>query len=399
MLTVIFFLWSNQTAGAAVHFNVQLTNTFNRTVPEISVNTYEFSLVNSVQAMLSSGSYALAILIAGMSGAWPYVKLLLLLVCWFAPIPTNVRGRVLQILEIAGKWSLIDLFVLCMMMVAFKFELVLPVITIGINVWPQFGIYSFCSATIMNASISHFMTFIHRKCIKNSEIRENDLENNEVDHVKANKIDCELTDRIVNYLLLLAFSLTLASQLLVSFEFEFTGLIGGILPPDSSFSEFSLMTCGLYIPKVSYNVEGAGPYILSAIYFTFIFFVPLLHIVGLCVLWEGNFSTKTTRQLFYSLEVIYAWSAIDVALVAIIAAVAEIGRLSGHIVQDYCTQLNIIIEEECFQVEAYLRNGVWTLIPTILLSYVLNGYVMGVMEHRLERRERLERKTIAAYNN
>lgn len=52
-----------------------------------------------------------------------------MLMCWFAP--PRVLGRVrrqtlLAFLDALGKWSLIDMFVLVMMMVAFRFQLAVP---------------------------------------------------------------------------------------------------------------------------------------------------------------------------------------------------------------------------------------------------------------------------------
>jgi hypothetical protein len=72
--------------------------------------------------------YLLAVVIAGFSGAWPYVKLALLAACWTTPtrrMPLRWRQQLLLWLEALGKWSLIDTFVLVMMMVAFKFHLAL----------------------------------------------------------------------------------------------------------------------------------------------------------------------------------------------------------------------------------------------------------------------------------
>ena len=80
--------------------------------------------------------YLLAVVIAGFSGAWPYVKLALLAACWTTPartMPLRRRQRLLLWLEALGKWSLIDTFVLVMMMVAFKFHLALSKVRLGIE--------------------------------------------------------------------------------------------------------------------------------------------------------------------------------------------------------------------------------------------------------------------------
>ena len=68
--------------------------------------------------------YPLAILVLVFSGIWPYIKLLTLLFCWCineSKLSPRVRERLLIILDILGKWSLLDSYVLIMMTVAFRF--------------------------------------------------------------------------------------------------------------------------------------------------------------------------------------------------------------------------------------------------------------------------------------
>ena len=72
--------------------------------------------------------YPLAILIAFFSGAWPYIKLACMFVCWLSPtglLSVKRRESILQFMDMMGKWSLIDFFVMTMFMCAFYFELAL----------------------------------------------------------------------------------------------------------------------------------------------------------------------------------------------------------------------------------------------------------------------------------
>lgn len=67
--------------------------------------------------------YPLALVVAIFSGAWPYVKLLLMLWCWLATarqLSPATRGRILEVVDLLGKWSLLDVFILVMFMVAFR---------------------------------------------------------------------------------------------------------------------------------------------------------------------------------------------------------------------------------------------------------------------------------------
>ena len=67
-----------------------------------------FSLANSVNDMWNAGIYPLALLIAVFSGAWPYVKLVTMLLCWTLPetkLSYKWREKFLIFLDTMGKWS------------------------------------------------------------------------------------------------------------------------------------------------------------------------------------------------------------------------------------------------------------------------------------------------------
>ena len=82
----------------------------------VSFSFFDFSLISSVKHMWDGGAYALALLIAILSGAWPYVKLASMLILWYIPVKPLTRGNLLSLLEALGKWSLIDIYVFALMM-------------------------------------------------------------------------------------------------------------------------------------------------------------------------------------------------------------------------------------------------------------------------------------------
>merc|ERR1719272_579718 len=87
---------------------------------------FGFSLVSSIKDMWNAKVYALALVVLVFSGIWPYAKLSVMQVCWFAPTSFLSPGRRLWLLEFLdewGKWSLVDGFVMVLFMVAFKFNL------------------------------------------------------------------------------------------------------------------------------------------------------------------------------------------------------------------------------------------------------------------------------------
>lgn len=79
------------------------------------------SIFTSVRALWDNGSYPLAVFIVVTSVSWPYVKLLLSLYSWFSPYRRpNRRMLVLEVLDFLGKWSLVDIVVFVIIMVAFR---------------------------------------------------------------------------------------------------------------------------------------------------------------------------------------------------------------------------------------------------------------------------------------
>jgi uncharacterized paraquat-inducible protein A len=98
--------------------------------------------------------YLLAILIAFFSGAWPYVKLAVMLMCCVSPtrlVSVKRRERLLKLMDILGKWSLIDFFVMVMMMCAFMFNLALgDNLLVTVTVVPKWGFYGFLLATMVS---------------------------------------------------------------------------------------------------------------------------------------------------------------------------------------------------------------------------------------------------------
>lgn len=172
LVNIALFIASNTSLGASVYLLVK-TPTGTTQFPSL----FNFSLGNSVRDMWNAKVYALSILIALFSGVWPYTKLVLMIICWCVPagiLSIRRRGHILIMLDAMGKWSLIDTFVLMMMMVAFHFSLTPPVsnftpdgtISFEAYVEPHFGFYSFLVATMLSLVLTHLVIRAHQYAIE-----------------------------------------------------------------------------------------------------------------------------------------------------------------------------------------------------------------------------------------
>lgn len=82
----------------------------------------EISIFSSVKELWHTGSYWLAIMIVITSVMWPYVKLTLALLSWMLPNYRSAmtREKLIETIDALGKWSFVDIFVLIIIVVAFR---------------------------------------------------------------------------------------------------------------------------------------------------------------------------------------------------------------------------------------------------------------------------------------
>ena len=167
-LAVIFnislFVWSNSINIATVRAIIDVRNR-----EDDLGNVFEFNLGGTVSDMWTAGTYALSILLAFFSGAWPYVKLVSMLLALVLPprvLSVPLRESTLTWLDLLGKWSLLDTFFMVMMMVAFQFDLfVAKDVEINVYVRAEWGFYAFLLATMLSLILGHCVLHMHRVAV------------------------------------------------------------------------------------------------------------------------------------------------------------------------------------------------------------------------------------------
>lgn len=161
------FLWSNLSTGAEVWTTTCLTTECPTPTRE---KVFEFTLRTSVEAMWRAETYSVAILIVAGSAVWPYVKMIAMLAAWFWPVDEcsqgeEWRGVVARILDLAGKFSLIDGFVMVLLSVGFGFTIgpiLPPILMITVDVRSDH------LRSVTNKVIEHSFSSICTGCISMS---------------------------------------------------------------------------------------------------------------------------------------------------------------------------------------------------------------------------------------
>ena len=102
-----------------------------------------YSVFTGVVELAKQGDYALALILFFFSMVFPFIKLLTLLILWVKESTDEERTRALHWLGILGKWSMLDVFAVAILVVAAK----LRTLT---QIEPRIGVYLFGFAIIFS---------------------------------------------------------------------------------------------------------------------------------------------------------------------------------------------------------------------------------------------------------
>ncbi len=116
----------------------------------------EYSVVTGAWSLVQQREFLLAAVLFFFSLVFPIAKLIGLAVLWFARIAEEQRQNLLRWLGILGRWSMLDVFVVAILIVAVKLR---PMA----NVEPRMGIYIFCIAIISSMLTTAYVDRLARK--------------------------------------------------------------------------------------------------------------------------------------------------------------------------------------------------------------------------------------------
>jgi len=406
VLAFTLFLSSNIAVGASVDLLVTRANGNNLTS---LINIYAFSLGSTMREMVQAGVYLLMLLILFCSGIWPYVKLILMMVSWIAStrrLSPIKREKVLYLLDSLGKFSLIDAYVLVLMMVAFRYNLeVEGVGELNVYVTPKYGFYSFLFATIISLISGHSMLFLHRRTMLPSipvySGRYESLSKHIFDDKHGRGL-VKLTRRFRRFLvfaLCLAFVLICVGVSLKSFHFKFNGVAGTALG-DAKVRAFSLVSIGEHIPQSVQESSSFGIHWIQLCYFFFALIMPIMCLLSMFVLFLVPMRLKQQQRVFVLAEIANAWSAIEVFVIAIVVSLIEISPFTESMVGKHCQLINQILSgwsggegddlHYCFDVKSSIDGSSAVLIIGVVLNSLLVSMLHRFAHHSMT--ERIERE-------
>jgi len=364
-----------------------------------SFTVFVFTLSGTVRDMWDAGVYPLSILIAFFSGCWPYVKLAVMLTSWIVPvgyISKECRGWMLQFLDAYGKYSLMDFYVMILMMCSFHFSIYLAgdsansKAEVDVTVSPGFGFISFLWATLASLLLGHIVLAFHRfdvdpdeskavslpsdkeslynhmftmsphlimslglrrlsrLNIQSIEVAGNQLSSENQQETNSREFGYRLTNRGYKFLAfwyLSLLSLIILSVLAVTFSFNFEGLTGFILGSAAEV-KYSIVSVGNAIVNSSLDPDAFVTRWMQACFFVFSVIMPVACVLVFAVIWLApGITLPQLKSLTVLAEILNAWSGLDIFVVSILAALLEIQQFAAFIVGTSCDGINKYLEE------------------------------------------------------
>ena len=407
LLTIALFASSNTGIGASVFvvFNV------GRRIQVPSL--FDFGLVNSVHDMWVAGSHILSALVCVFSGIWPYLKLIIMLFSFF--IPTSIlshkrREKILILLDATGKFSILDSYVMMMMLVAFHFHVEVPVIqqsqakngsVVDVFVYAAYGFVTLIVGTLISLCLSHIITHLQRNLDEHPDQNKGKKAENYKSIMSFAKYKCVNVTffRIfISLMIFLTLALVIAGSITNCFSFYFHGLAGYALNllDYSNHREYSIIQLGLDVRKSYENPNAPEVIFTQVVYFLTTLALPIAFLLNLMILWFIPMPRKAQKFLYSIAEILNAWSCIDVFVIAIIASIAQISQFAQFMVGDKCDSINPYIQsyfsktlnghDTCFEVQTYLEEGCWLFFGAAISFFISSFVILKVCRNALNER-------------
>jgi len=434
LINIGIFAFGHLHIGASVDIDA---NAFG---DHLRINRFvEFSLGHSLIDMWNGHAYMLFWMVLAFSGVWPYLKLLLLLICWVSPpcgrccCGQKMRGRMLQLLDHAGTCSLIDLYVLSMCILAFRLHIESPeaanlpdeLYLFDVVVTPVAGLYAFLLGVCLSIFLNYAALTLHRQTLRDQgpqneynagrlmpadtpKLSLRQCLSIEWQGKQRSTVTVTATILMLSVMLAGAVCIFITGSFKTSFDFKIYGILqlaidlGAPEGVQWSMREFSLFSS--IIELASYGDLDryggwAGVCLIAGVYGCFCFVVPLLVLLFAAVQLLVPMTLHQQKRLFVISEALRAWSALEVFILAVYVGALQMSQVSGFILDGPCRNLNSVINpalkyglipdsivdpqmhtNQCFIIEAQPRSGIYVLVAAATLSCITVRRIASLSE-------------------
>lgn len=296
----------------------------------IPFNRTTYSLPHSVQLMWEAKLYWVSILIVSFSIVFPVFKTSALLVIWFSRLNPRFRNRVIRVLEALGKWSMLDIFIVILLMT-------LSTDQIFFETAPKIGLNFFIFAIVGNMVFSRIVEMIDSRL---NEPRDKVRVEEEEERIKLVS-----TTGWLGWTMPLLLIVSFAS-ICIAVELPFLR-INDILLHSNSFS----------IKQAIEAMWNEGRFILALFLLLFVVVAPLLNLAMVGHAWFTTTTPSSCRRRLDLIRICGEWSMMSVFLLG----------------------LGLLMTEGSEMVKTQARSGVIAIavaLATCVLSMRLSRWLM-----------------------
>lgn len=362
------------------------------------------NLLSAVARLAGANAWALAFVVAIMSGLWPYIKLLNTI----AVVHITHRGAMMResaqtalaLLEALGKWSFADVFLLCVNMTIFNIDTPVHHLrligSLQVTMWmePRFGAVALVIAIIGSALVTHWAAW---------ELSSQQAVADEGTPILDGQAQAEAGQRLAEPIvasnprlrgLTRTFGICLpilAAVLLVlgcavpMMKVARSGFLGNMLrasagdPPDSvKLSVFSMVHSMLAVPDPR---GGVATGFFAVVVFVLAFVVPLLELLLLAVSSALPEGLRRRRSIAVA-SWCHSIDCMEVVLIAVLVTVWQLSRVVSFNIGNECAPfasimnsrplltvagVGFLASSDCFLAIATLGLGWWLLLGSVAL--------------------------------
>ena len=414
---------------------------------EISLKQFvRFSIFQSIIDSWIAGARSLSAVLAIFSGIWPYTKQLVTLSLWFASptiVTTRTRGTILNLLDEWGKWSMIDIYILILTMIAFRISVRSPSLLpadfyeIDILVLPLWGLYANMMAQVISQLNSHAIIYYHKKIL--SEAKHAIKQEKSLDVVEGNMEETGNIDNVCSHIFLLdnsqntkmktrpwvnvlvaslgfiSISLLLLGSIFPTIRLEIFGVVGLVLEAGNhnqeAVRELNIFNIVEVIIDEALFVDSPFQYI--GMFFLSILLIATSVIIPICVtlvlqlIWFKKMERKARDKLIFIFETLKAWQYVEVYIISVIFAAGQLGGVSQFLLNEqYCSQFGDqfslltyyglvgVDDAQCFYNQATILVGMIYLILGSFTLSVLSSIVISATKQKHKEDEALSNDEI-----
>mmetsp|Transcript_19890 Transcript_19890/g.39019 ORF Transcript_19890/g.39019 Transcript_19890/m.39019 type:complete len:642 (-) Transcript_19890:34-1959(-) len=376
--------------------------------PEELYVVYNVSFVQTVRDSWNSGAYGVAVILTILSGIWPYLKNCIMFVAWFVPMRDFHRAVLLKNLTRFAKWSLIDVFVVIIILAGLRIDLdgvLVPRVYLVAE--SRAGIYAFCTAALWDLVQGEWMHLRHLRVTEQQlqkptmEPLFSDEHTSVVQEVMRSSQHAQLS-KVVQFLHILLstvhIALFICTLSLPGVDFTLDG---------NAFGTFFANNPGTY---ESYRLSEIAPTLLtkdhratagslagvaylvvvSVLCMTIVYIITsIIYPLALNLPWSGplsSCSSSGTKRLCEMAALLKGFAAFDVFMLALVVTLTEWDRFVNSAMSELTAKF-IGCVDPCIEAEAQMKSGLFIGIAVVCVGWLLElifTYFMAEQFHPVE---------------